>query len=70
MEMIFLLATYNLEGDGMLVLVPYREISQLKSSVRNAHYPNVVAVAREESQGNVTHEQLLVNCNGLCETSL
>ena len=65
-DLAFVRATYNLEGDGMLVLVAYREISQLKSSVRNAHYPNVIAVAREESQGNVAHEQLLVNYATAC----
>ena len=64
----FVRATYTLEGDGMLALVAYREVSQLKTSVRNAHYPNVIAVAREECQGNAAHEQLL-RCS-LCETSL
>ena len=57
----FVRTTYTLEGDGMLALVAYREVSQLKTSVRNAHYPNVIAVAREECQGNAAHEQLLLN---------
>ena len=62
----FVRATYNLEGDGVLALSAYREISQLHNSVRIAHYPNVMAVAREESQGNAAHEQMLVNYAAAC----
>ena len=40
----------------MLALVAYREVSQLKTSVRNAHYPNVIAVVRKECQGNAAHD--------------
>ncbi len=56
----FVQATYNLEGDGPLVLTAYREISTLHSVVANQHYPNVMAIAKKETAGNSSNEQLLI----------
>ena len=53
----FVRATYNLEGDGLLALTAYREISSLLNFVDADHHPNVRAVARLESNGNSAHEQ-------------
>lgn len=41
----FVKATYNLEGDGPLVLTCYDTISALNMSARQAHYPNLDAIA-------------------------
>lgn len=41
----FVKATYNLEGDGPLVLKCYEIIEEVKAALQAAHYPNVTAVA-------------------------
>ena len=41
----FVKCTYNLEGDGPLVLSCYDTISALNMAARQAHYPNLVAIA-------------------------
>ena len=64
----FVKATYNLEGDGPLVLTAYREISTLHSVVANQHYPNVMAIAKKESAGNSSNEQLLIRYAKNCVT--
>ena len=56
----FVCATYNLEGDGALAVCAYQEISKLYSSIECEHYPNVMALAKHESNGNSSHEQQLV----------
>lgn len=56
----FVQATYNLEGDGLLALTAYKEISTLLHFVDSVHKPNVRAVARHESSGNIAHEQQLL----------
>ena len=38
----FVKATYMLEGDGLLSLEAYQQLSVLFASVSNQHYPNVV----------------------------
>ena len=43
----FVKATYQLEGDGPLVLECYQVIATLNAVVRAAHYPNVNAIARD-----------------------
>ena len=48
--------TYILEGDGPLVLSTYKE---LRASVRNEYYPNVVAVARRLSTSTSQCDQLV-----------
>ena len=55
----FVKATYVLEGDGPLVLSAYKEIQQLRASIRNEYYPNVVAVARKLSTTSTQCDQLL-----------
>ena len=56
----FVQATYNLEGDGLLALKAYREISTLHSVTAIQNYPNVLAIAKSESAGNASNEQLLI----------
>ena len=56
----FVCATYDLEGDGSLALTAYQHISKLYSTIACEHYPNVVALAKRESNGNSTHEQQLI----------
>jgi hypothetical protein len=56
----FVKATYTLEGDGLLALIAYREISKLHSIVSSQLYPNVLAVAKHESRGDASNEQLLI----------
>ena len=41
----FVKCTYNLEGDGPLVLSCYDTISALNMAARQAHYPNLDAIA-------------------------
>ena len=54
----FVKATYNLEGDGSLVLGCYEILSTLTASIQVGHYPNVQAVARTLSGGSpVTLQQ-------------
>ena len=66
--MAFIQATYNLEGNGLLALTAYKEISTLLHFVDSDHKPNVRAVARHESSGNVANEQQLRTtlCRCLC----
>ena len=56
----FVCATYNLEGDGALAVSAYQQISKLYSTIECEHYPNVMALAKHESNGNSLHEQQLV----------
>jgi hypothetical protein len=43
----FVKATYDLEGDGPLVLRCYEVLSILNASIHTAHFPNVTAVAEK-----------------------
>ena len=43
----FVTATYNLEGDGPLVLGCYEVIEEVKAAVQSGYTPNVEAVVRE-----------------------
>ena len=56
----FVCATYDLEGDGLLAPTAYQHISKLQSTIACEHYPNVMALAKHESNGNSTHKQQLV----------
>ena len=56
----FVKFTYELEGDGPLVLIAYERISTLHHHVSSEHYPNVLAVASSSSAGNLSHEQQLI----------
>ncbi len=55
---IFVKATYNLEGDGPVVLQTYDHIQVLKAKIENPHYPNVDAVAKSVAAQDRTHQQL------------
>ena len=56
----FVKATYRLEGDGPLALKAYEEISLLRSTISNEHYPNVLAVANEVAGGVPSHKNQLI----------
>ena len=55
----FIRATQSLDGDGLLALKAYQEISTLHSVTATQNYPNVLAIAKSESAGNASNEQLL-----------
>ncbi len=48
----FVKATYNLEGDGPLVLKCFEILSTLTASIQVGHYPNVQAIAQILSAGS------------------
>ena len=62
----FVKATYNLEGDGPLALRAYQHLRTVESSIANAYYPNVIAVSRLLSQGNVPVQQKGINYATQC----
>jgi len=41
---IFVIATYNLEGDGPLAFICYEEVKMVIAAVRVAHTPNTEVV--------------------------
>lgn len=43
----FVKATYELEGDGPLVLYAYQRLSSLYAHITLAHHPNMLAVAKD-----------------------
>ena len=53
----FVKATYNLEGDGPLVLTCFEIIESVRMAVQSAYYPNVNAIARNLSSGNPLLQQ-------------
>ena len=62
----FVKATYRLEGDGPLALKAYEEISLLRSTISNEHYPNVLAVANEVAGGVPSHKNQLITYAKAC----
>lgn len=48
----FVKATYNLEGDGLLVLTCFEVLSTLTAGIQVGHYPNVQAIAQALSGGS------------------
>ena len=61
-------ATYALEGDGLLVLICYDRILEIRAAIQSAYYPNVQAVLRQLS----VHQQFASTkpvdyvCNVMC----
>ena len=51
--------TYNLEGDGPLALSCYEAISALNVAARQAHYPNLEAVAHNVASDNDMKKELI-----------
>ena len=62
----FVKATYELEGDGPLVLRCYEVISILQASIHTAHFPNLTAVA--EKIGPSSRVQQYIHYGKLCVT--
>ena len=55
----FVKATYQLEGDGPLILQAYEEIATVRAAVQSAHYPNVIAVTQLLANGDMNLQQRL-----------
>lgn len=53
----FVKSTYNLEGDGPLVLKCFEEIETLQISLQTGHNPNMQAIARTLGPGNPSIQQ-------------
>ena len=53
----FVRATYDLEGDGVLVLTCYEHILKIRAAIHSGYYPNVQAIARQEFPGNTALQQ-------------
>ena len=49
--------TYNLEGDGPLAFECYGIIKRVAAVIHTGHYPNVQAIARKLSPGNIVNQQ-------------
>ena len=62
----FVQATYDLEGDGPLVLYTYQKIKSLYAHITLRHHPNVVAVADNLAQGSAERKAQLVNYANTC----
>ena len=62
----FVRATYNLEGDGPLALTCYDAISALNMATRQAHYPNLDAIAAHIAAGDVQEESELLQYAKKC----
>ena len=62
----FVKATYELEGDGLLALSAYRQISKLYTTISAQNFPNVKAIARKESNGNALNERQLIDYANVC----
>lgn len=59
----FVKATYNLEGDGPLVLTCYDTISALNVAARQAYYPNLESVAAHIAASPREESDLLQHAN-------
>ena len=50
-------ATYELEGDGVLVLTCYEHILKIRAAIHCGYYPNVQAIPRQDFPGNTSLQQ-------------
>ena len=62
----FVKATYNLEGDGALVLQCYEEITKIRAALHAGHYPNMSAIARRLAPGNLPLQQQWIQYGMSC----
>ncbi len=53
-------STYNLEGDGALMVNCYEEIVKVRSVISSAYHPNTTAVAQSLAPGNTLVQQQYV----------
>ena len=62
----FVKATYELEGDGPLILSCFEIIERVRMAIQSAHYPNINAIACNLSSSNPVLQQqytaYAVNC--------
>ena len=66
-SMPFVKATYSLEGDGPLALMCYDAICALNMAARQAHYPNVDAIAAHIAAGDAQEErELQLHAKKMC----
>ena len=62
----FVKATYQLEGDGPLVLSVYEEIAALRVAISHQYYPNTNAVATKLSANRSNLKQQLLDYGKVC----
>ena len=55
----FVKTTYNLEGEGALMINCFEEIAKLRALLSLAHYPNIQAIAESLAPGNLFGQQQL-----------
>ena len=56
----FVKSTYNLEGDGALMVNCYEEIVKLRSVISSVYYPNIAAVSQSLAPGNPLAQQQFI----------
>ena len=62
----FVKGTYNLEGDGAMVLTTYEELVTIKNFIEVPNFPNLTSCASAMAKGNSTVEQQLVRYAKSC----
>ena len=62
----FVRATYNFEGDGPIALHAYEEVRKLYNVIALPHYPNLIAIAKQCSNGNLVMENQMITYAALC----
>ena len=62
----FVQATYNLEGDGPMVLHCFKELSTVNWAIQVANFPNLNRIAQSLAQENLTVEQQMVGYGITC----
>ena len=62
----FVRATYNLDRDGPLALTCYDTINALNMATRQAHYPNLDAIAAHIAASNIQEESELLEYANKC----
>jgi len=63
---LFVKATYNLEGDGSLVLSAYEELRKIYHFISVPHYPNLTACVQQMTHSNTTAQQQLTSYAESC----
>lgn len=59
----FMWATYSLEGDGLLVIKCYEEISKIRAVITSDCYPNLQAAVRSAFPGDVHSFPTPLDCS-------
>lgn len=62
----FVKATYTLEGDGILALICYDRILEIRAAIRSSYHPNVQAIVREAFPNNLPLQSQWINYAVMC----